>query len=124
MNKADMVYRYAEGQTVFVDGKSYEVAELYGENVVLRDSDFPLSTFLYVREDLDALLREDTRNDYLLTEPEQTDEVEISEPEEAPEEVMETAAPESEPIPEPETTLEEISEADAPEAEEAEEAGR
>ena len=121
MNKADMVYRYAEGQTVFVDGKSYEVAELYGDNVVLRDSDFPLSTFLYVREDLDALLREDTRNDYLLTEPEQADMVEISEPEEAPEEVMETAAPENEPIPEPETTLEEISEADAPEAEEAEE---
>lgn len=122
MSKEEMVYRYAEGQTVFVDGKSYEIAEIYSDNVVLRDADFPLSTFLYVQEDLDALLREDGRNDYLLTEPENTDVVEISEAEEQPEEVTEADTPELEEPSEAEDTSEEITEAHAPEVEETAEA--
>lgn len=96
--KEQMVYRLREGQTVFVSGTRYEVGELYANNMVLRDSDFPLSTFLYVWEDLEPLLRQDSRNDYLLVEPEpeQPEEVPQEKAAEVPEQIEETAQEEPE----------------------------
>ena len=98
-NKAEMVYLYHESSTIFLNGNSFEVAEITGDSITLRDASFPLSTLTCDRAELDELLRQDSKNDYLLGEQENVEDseeaIEVVEEPDIPEPVSEIIEPEA-----------------------------